>query len=73
MIHDVIYSLFVLFEKLTFFNKQLYGFIIGLRIIISSKCNFFKRLNSEKEMCNCRNQDLNFIVNGLSKYVKILI
>ena len=30
MIYDVIYSLFVLTEKLTFFNKQLERFIISL-------------------------------------------
>ena len=31
MIYDVIYSLFVLIEKLTFFNKQFSGFIVSLR------------------------------------------
>ena len=33
MIYDVFYSLLVLIEKLTFFNKQLSGFIISLSII----------------------------------------
>ena len=30
MIYDVIYSLLVLIEKLEFFNKQFYGFVISL-------------------------------------------
>ena len=34
MIYDVVYSLLVLIEKLTFFNKQFYGFIIFLILTI---------------------------------------
>ena len=34
MIYDVIQSLFVLIEKLAFFNKQLWGFIISLILLI---------------------------------------
>ena len=36
-IYDVIYSLFVLFEKSAFFNKQLWGFIISLNLWQISK------------------------------------
>ena len=35
MIYDVIYSLVVLIEKLSFFNKQLWGFIISLKASLS--------------------------------------
>ena len=34
MVFDVIYSLFVLIEKLAFFNKQLQGFIMSLAALI---------------------------------------
>ena len=40
MIHDVIYSLLVLIEKLAFFNKQLQGFIISL--INAQEIHFFE-------------------------------
>ena len=39
MIYDAIYSLLVLTEKLAFFNKQLYGFIMYT-------INYTKTINS---------------------------
>ena len=34
MVYGVIYSLLALIEKLAFYNKQLYGFIISIKEII---------------------------------------
>ena len=49
MIHDVIYSLLVLIEKLAFFNKELHGFIIyltlfdiKLKLIAAITCIYIK-------------------------------
>ena len=40
MIYDVIYSLLVLIEKLEFFNKQFYGFVISLKLTTSKMGSF---------------------------------
>ena len=46
-IYDVIYSLLVLIEKLTFFKKQLNRFIISLSTLFLSECFTQKDVYSE--------------------------
>ena len=77
MIYDVIWSVVVLPEKLSFFNKQLWGFIISLRAITWWKNEdrnfrsnkFWEKAKSLTSACSLQKLSLKFSLKLLKLFL----
>ena len=65
MTYDVTYSVHVLYEKLTFFNKQLWGFIISLN---NNSCSFRETLPISNEWSDFHEMNITALKSSFIKW-----